>query len=246
MLSTISISLKESWDNSSVQFNTMKQNRPRNVNMKFALWADEENNQIYRWGGASWRNKEMAEEDIVLFDFTADETGGKGRWNESTPANPTVFDKLTGNSNGGSAFCDGTGYYIGGSASISTDPSIEEDRDEDVWPSTPGILTYDMETRVWSNDSTAPLNEPSGAVANMEGHCVTTFNNNKPVVFGLGGVRTAPETYYDNSLIGMDNITFWDPKEKQWHWQKATGDIPRGREYFCAVGAASKSGTYEM
>jgi hypothetical protein len=42
------------------------------------------------------------------------------------------------------------------------------------------------------------------------------------------------------------NITLYDPAARQWHWQKADGAEPPPRQEFCAAGATSTNGTYEM
>ncbi|KAJ3467995.1 hypothetical protein MRS44_005559 [Fusarium solani] len=41
------------------------------------------------------------------------------------------------------------------------------------------------------------------------------------------------------------NITFYDTVQKKWYWQEASGDIPKAREEFCAVGAKGNK-TYDI
>ena len=96
-----------------------------------------------------------------------------------------------------------------------------------------------MEDGTWTNSITAPLDESNGHVWNMEAQCTTAFNNADPLLVVLGGKS-------DSGFMPMDSIWFWDPAQKEWYNQTATGDVPSERGYFCTAGAESKDGTYEM
>jgi hypothetical protein len=134
---------------------------------------------------------------------------------------------------------------IGGVGSSATDSRLSEvDHNEPV--PLPGILTYDMTTRRWSNHSTVPMSPPDGVVVNSAASCVRGFSVD-PLILSLGGAHPLPNNVADDPpLIGMDNITFWDTESQRWHWQTATGDVPPGREHPCVVGAQSTDGTFDI
>lgn len=219
----------------------MSDDAPDAVN-QFAMWADTEGERVYRWGGAVPRNGNMSEDDVVLRALSLD-GNGSGEWGTREPSNEDTFDDILGTMAGASASCDRKGFWIGGIGRGSTDPRLEGLEPGDQ-PPVPGILTYDMVTRRWSNDSTAPMTPPYGSLVNGAAHCVEAFDTT-PLVFRLGGLVTSPTSTASNQTIPLDNITFWDPGSSKWLWQTAKGDVPSGRELPCLAGVKGEN-TYEM
>ncbi len=64
----------------------------------------------------------------------------------------------------------------------------------------------------------------------------------------LGGHSTRPATAFTpgQGLLSFMNITLYDPAARQWHWQTVEGDVKLPRQEFCAAGAGSTNGTFEM
>lgn len=211
--------------------------------MKGAFWADESSNTIYRWGGERSFQAPMPEDEVALWGFTPNSDGDNGTWGRQTPWDAEFFDSLVASTHGGSAVCGNKGYWIGGYGKATTDPFFEDISLKSI-PAVPGILEYDFDSRKWKNDSTVPLNPPHGTFINGVAECAQGFRAG-PLVVPLAGFETEPQKIQSNSLRGMDNITFWDPSEGRWHWQKATGDVPDGKGKPCSVGTQG-DGTYEM
>ena len=46
--------------------------------------------------------------------------------------------------------------------------------------------------------------------------------------------------------LPFDNLTFYDPLERKWHSQIATGNRPTPRRDFCAVGVQGPDNTFEV
>jgi hypothetical protein len=102
-----------------------------------------------------------------------------------------------------------------------------------------------MGTKAWSNDTAEEF------VANglfYQGIGVEVpFGPNNLALF-MGGQTSGKVKYSSESApyLPFNNLTFYDPAVKTWYSQAATGTHPSPRGSACAVGAASKNGTYEM
>ena len=132
---------------------------------------------------------------------------------------------------------DNTGFIVGGyigSHSEHDTVSIEGYTDIAV----PGIASFNLTSGAWSND-TAPeyLQRQNG-----------TFGMLQAVpMFGPGGLLLITgTTFTDGNPDPFDNFTIYEPSEKRWYTQKASGDIPPGRSHPCVVGVNGDNGTYEM
>lgn len=231
----------ESWDVPTLEFNFIEDGPP-SVNT-FALWHDTED-RLYRWGGSLSRGANISEDDVRLWEFEADGSGS-GDWDASDQANDETFEDILASTGGADTSCGRKGFWIGGAGRGSTDSRLAELSTGEPLP-LPGILTYDMATRQWSNDSTAPLSPPHGIIINSAAVCAQGFPLD-PLILSLGGANTSLANANDDvSNIDMGNITFWEPESKRWHWQVATGDVPSGRQSACVAGAQSIDGTYEI
>lgn len=242
MNETLSLPLDESWDIATVTFNHITQDNPVPVN-HFALWADQVDRRLYRWGGQLASNEVMDEDDVGLWMFEPD-FNDNGTWSKPNPSNPITYNKLASAVGGAAVSCKRHGYYIGGYGLPASDPEFE---DAKVYPPLPGILSFEMSHRVWSNDSTAPMAPPYGAIMTGQAACTNAFNQEDELILSIGGRTTdQDDASQGKTLVPMDNITFWDTAQERWMWQEATGDIPQRSEKACAVGAESQDGTYEV
>ncbi|KAK7911130.1 Kelch repeat-containing protein [Apiospora marii] len=236
---TLVIPLDQSWSNKTVPIKVIPKNDAPVFN-EAALWVDEDQTAMYMWGGqAPWGNytKEKA-----LWGFDA----SSQQWSKKTPSNVDVFMNFVRSSLAARTTCRGTGFYLGGFASVWTDPSVKAGGND--FP-VPGMLTYDMASGGWANQSTTSLNTYGNLVGGSLS-CLPNFGkDNKGLVMLLGGEIARPDDYNPKSdgLVSLSNITFWDMATETWHSQLATGDIPSPRSRACVVAAASPNGgSYEL
>lgn len=239
---TLAVSLTESWDNSTISFALTIKDKPRPVN-KMALWADQTDNVLYRWGGeiSQWAN--ASRDDAALWRFTPGDDG-EGQWAKEEGGDG--FGDILQASNGAAAVCGQKSFYMGGYGTASSDYRLGEIKSGTGVPPLPGLLSYDMGDKVWSNISAVAAIPPNGISINGQALCPSTFNDDGILVF-VGGLSTSrSDASRDIEMNSMRNITFFDPANETWHWQEARGEIPRPREHHCAVGAQGQNGTYEM
>ena len=96
----------------------------------------------------------------------------------------------------------------------------------------------DLRMLQWSNSSIpSHLVRPNGMNALL---------NSVPNFGPVGLLLAAGTGTVDNAPRRFDNITVYEPSDKTWHNQIATGDIPAGRDAPCTVGIQGDNGTYEM
>jgi hypothetical protein len=236
--STQTIRLDKSWSNETVEINIIQKRDPPIAKIP-VLWADEESNTLYRWGGRRPGDGKTTQKEATLWAFTPDGEGG-GSWSSQPPSNPSTFEDIIVGSAGAYAVCGRTGIVAGGLAFDATDIRL----DDNITP-LPGLLTYDFGTKAWANESTVPINSPDGTFIVSSGVCVPQLVSD-PLFLILGGSDTSPVTIEESELRSFRNITFFNPTTSTWHWQEAKGDVPSGRDQTCAVGAQGQNGTYEM
>ncbi|KAH6853180.1 hypothetical protein B0I37DRAFT_440375 [Chaetomium sp. MPI-CAGE-AT-0009] len=234
---TISIDLSESWTTSDVLMRQIR--KPWTAKRNQAVWTDHEGGHYYLWGG-EWLSNEM-DAGNTLWKFTPDGTGG-GSWATEAPQNSPLFDQLDMTQLSAFASTNTTGFVIGGLASAWTDPGRVPSHNQAV----PGMLAFNMKTRVWEDGTTgfSPFDTLVGASA----HWVPNIGPNG-LIMVLGGVAPLPiqdTTFVDAPAFDFRNLTFFDPETKQAYWQLATGDIPSSpRSKFCVTGFPNSDGGYE-
>lgn len=211
-----------------------------------ALWKKDDST-MYRWAG-QLQNEDgalMTQEKSQkhLWEFDADGNGG-GKWSIVDPAEPDQFDRLHQGIDGASVACGGTGLYLGGYANQLSDVDFAKYN-----VGLPGLLTYDFDTRVWSNNSATAMYPDQSAFRQGTAICATGISENPLVIIVGGGYSKVPTPKDDFELNDITNITIFDPVHKEWYWQKTTSvqePGPSSRDSFCAVGAQSKDDTFEM
>jgi hypothetical protein len=230
---TESISLKQSWTNSTVSFNSIVKSAPNADS--FSLWVDADTKMIYAWGGFGPYGNMTGAEHIHLWAFTPDNEGG-GSWAASLPNNPAVFTTLLRGTGGGETSCNGIGFFLSGTASLATDASVSGG----PMP-LPGLLTYNMSSSTWAN-----LSAPTPyATSNFGQAACLPFGSDGLVMFFGGGSNSVTDPAQFSPLL-FDNLTFYNPVTEEWFWQLASGEIPINRNAFCSVGVAGTNGTFEM
>jgi hypothetical protein len=236
--STISIDLSKSWTNSDVVQQVIK--RPWASKSNQVLWTDHEKGVFYVWAGKWPNGKNMVENE--LWKFTPDGKGG-GSWATDAPENPDVFGSLHQGEYMVYANNKNTGYAIGGIASGWTE------KYRAATGTLPGMVTFDMNTKTWTNDSDTATLSPYEMIAAGGAHFASNLGPNG-LILALGGVAHPVVGAVDwpgADPIDWKNLVFFDPETKKKYTQTATGDIPSSpRTQFCTTGFENPDGGYEM
>jgi hypothetical protein len=237
---TLSIPLDKSWTNSTVTFQSINKGSYPPVDYP-GLWTNPISKEIYSWGG----NDTTSATNKHLWVFVPDGNGG-GTWSIQEPANPGVI-RTAG---GAAATCGMTGFYLGGFGDEATDEVFASIQSISTDFGPPGLLAFDMTTRTWSNETSLPFGAASGVYQFGQAVCVPTFGSNGLLMILGGETILGLSTYQGPTTptlyVPLNNLTFYDPAAKNWYWQMTTGDSPRTRAFFCAVGIAGPNQTYEM
>lgn len=211
------------------------------------LWGDPKGGALYRWGGDGAYANTSDNDNIKLWKLDIGDGGG-GTWGTPDPVNPFVFAEVNSGVRTFATVCDGAGYTIGGYATSASDARFYKTPFGQGSIPLPGVVSYDMESRTWANDSSMGWNAHgrgrSGAAVCLEGGS----NISDALLLMLGGQSTNLDSADDAAAVitAINNITIYDPTQKRWHYQETTGDLPTNRENFCAVVAQSLNGTFEM
>ncbi|KAK4447782.1 hypothetical protein QBC34DRAFT_124036 [Podospora aff. communis PSN243] len=241
--STLSLDLRKSWTTSDVVFRSIPKQGPIKTNV--VLWPDRARNAFYSWGGnfAFGLNKTKPE----LWRFNAD-GGGGGKWVLESASNPEVFNGLTSAGSMAYTTVNNTGYAIGGHATSLTTLGREEDNGQSK-QAIPGMLTYNFDTREWTNETASTGFSPFHTLTGASAHYVPNFGPGG-LVFVLGGHLLDIDRDYplaNSPAQTFDNLTFFDPAAKKTYFQRATGDIPSlPRADSCVEGFQNTEGGYEI
>jgi hypothetical protein len=210
---TISINVAQSWTNSLVVLRTIEKSAP--IFNNEAIWTDISSNSFYIWGGSAWFGIERPPDQI--WKFNTDGLGG-GSWSTEIPENPAVFDSLIRPAEGAYANNKDTSFLVGGWAGGWTDASLPYSSTFSV----PNIVSFNMTTKLWSNDSALAFTKfgtDVGGVAEF----IHSFGPNGILLLLGGGTN---QNNNRAGLLDFNNLTFYDPVTKEWYWQATTGDVP--------------------
>ena len=225
--STYGLDLSKDWTNSSVTLiRTVRPSDSLALNSA-SLWHDEKRDTIYCFGGNIGGLGRVAVPPDSIWGFKPNGRGG-GDWYQvlgptSAPPFPQNIHRI---STGTYAYDSHSAYYLGGFASSETSEFYESDR----FPS-PGLLTFDFDTLLMTNSSDG-------------GYITAVWGGNH---YNRAAMINIP-TFDDNNLLiilpsgrdqldfAFNNVTLFDKKNKKWYSQLTSGDIPKLRSYFCAVG----------
>ena len=244
MNDTLSIGLSQSWTNDSVTINVINKTAP--VLNYVALWPDQHNQSFFQWAGEQSFDLPQGTNPPIpsdsLWQFTVDGNGA-GSWAQQSIAANSIFPALTRPAAAYIANGNGVGYALGGYSSARTSPQTE---DLDIFQPIPGIVSYNISSNQWSNDSAAGFST-YGTAEYGQMHFVPPFGS-EGVLIVLGGETSNQVAWTDtgSNLLSFGTINIYDPSNKTWYNQTATGDIPESRDRFCSVGVAGDNGTYEL
>ncbi|KAF4926614.1 Kelch repeat-containing protein [Colletotrichum viniferum] len=203
------------------------------------MWKSEGMDAFYIWGGHLPYGGKI--DGPKSWKFEADGKGGD-KWVTESPANPSFFGELKRSEEGAYVSTSDAAFWFGGIASgwTNSNPASQP---------VPGVISYNMTTKVCSNDTTPDFAAFSdhGTIVGGGTVYIPTFGSNGLIVV-MGGVTFTlePSQKTPNGWMDFSNLTFYDPIAKDWYWQKTTGTPPTARRGFCYVGAEGQNGTYEI
>ncbi|KAK2007686.1 kelch repeat protein, partial [Colletotrichum eremochloae] len=232
--STLSINLSKSWSASNMRIREVsKESQARSGQ---ALWKNEATNTLWIWGGHSPNG--APREGPISWRFEADGRGG-GKWSKEIPTNPTFFADLRRSEEGAFVSTPDAGFWFGGGATGWTNPNP-------VPQAVPGMVTYNMTTKSWTNETTTAFSE-NGTLKGGSAIYIPTFGPNGLITV-MGGSTSAiePGKKTPTGWLDFTNLTFLDPDTKQKYTQTTTGNAPTARRGFCSVGVNGTNGTYEI
>jgi hypothetical protein len=191
-----------------------------------------------------WANSVVASYGLSLWSLKLDASAGgrSGSWTEVLYAKHSAFAALTRPVSGLSAYGGDSAFVLGGYSS-------GQDKTKAATAGTPlpGLVHYNMTSRQFANMSATQYHGTGTAQRGVMVH-VPVYGGSKHGLFVmLGGYSSAVTVFTPgHGHVSLANITLYDPATRRWHWQTAQGDMPRPRDEFCAAGARSTNGTYEM
>lgn len=243
MNATLAIDISSSWAASDVTIHEIK--RPANKNDAAppmnvgAVWNDPSGKSFYLYGGiAPYGQGADRISRQGIWKFTPDSNNPtSGQWSFEKPSNPGTLSFIRPSFHGGFVTAGNTGYWLGGYAEANkTEGNTDNPNGE-----TSGLISYNMETKMWKNDSALDL-IPAGNARGPGGLWLPKFGPNGLVSF-IGG-RTV--TNLGDGYQEFSNITFFDPETRKSYFQTTTGDAPSPRKDFCQVVVESPRGGHEV
>ena len=247
---TVVLPLSQSWNSSEVRMSII-QKPPQPVYNFQSLWYDGGSNRIFTFGGEqSWLDPKSPVE-LSTWRLALD-GNGEGVWRKNATFQEPPFSQGIMRPVGGASVTDGkTAIYADGYSSSKSSPMTQGLRD---FIPTPGIVTYDFNSGVWSN-TTNTGNSRTNEVFLWGGMESVPFGPHGLVVM-FGGESSEPQKYTPGAhQRSMSNITLFDPVTKLWYEQTATGAgnrMPSSRIQFCTTGVMDptqlkdNTSSYEM
>ncbi|ELQ41303.1 hypothetical protein M0657_005595 [Pyricularia oryzae] len=234
----------------------------------YKLWTVTGSNSLLSWGGFRTSSQTSGTFDAGatlnrnIWSLESD-AEGIARWQQQSRPSGDEFtaDKKAGQWGPGwgySVSCAGFGLYLGGLSSPGSGLSGDDAGNasplgsgRDAGQFTPGLVTYDMASRAFRREE-VPASVASGAMAGGQAVCIPHLGKKGLVAF-MGGY-SAPDftelrslkTGGGSTAVTFDHLIFYDPVDRKWATQKATGDIPEARSSFCAVGVKGKGDNFEV
>ncbi|KAH7342668.1 hypothetical protein BKA65DRAFT_295561 [Rhexocercosporidium sp. MPI-PUGE-AT-0058] len=242
---TLSIDMSKSWTNSSVVINTFS--KPSGVPFldDGTLWYNEKENRLqegFVGAAARFNNPEDSGYPLGMWSFKLDGQGG-GTWSQDTAATDAIVSAgLTRPYQGLSAFGGDTAVNLGGYENSRTVP--ENTNVTDQIP-VPGIVVYNMTTGTFTNSSAAGYNV-NGTAERGVLHYVPFFGPKGVYIILSGDISRRNLYSAAENIQSFGTLTLYDPATGTFFNQTTTGNIPNGRIEFCATGANSTNGTYEI
>ncbi|KAK0125518.1 hypothetical protein ONS95_000474 [Cadophora gregata] len=242
---TLSIDMSKSWTNSSVVINSFS--KPNGVPYldDGTLWYNEKESTLqigFTGAAARFNNPEQAGYPLGMWSFKLDGQGG-GTWSQDTAATDAITSAgLTRPYQGLSAFGGDTAISIGGYENSRTVPENANVTDQIPIP---GIVQYNMTTGTFTNSSAAGYNF-NGTAERGTVHYIPFFGPKGVYIILSGDISRRNLYSAAENIQPFSTLTLYDPATGTFFNQTASGNIPNGRIEFCATGANSTNGTYEI
>ena len=203
-----------------------------------ALWSDTSGQSFYTFAGETAYNARPPEDE--LWRFTSDGSGG-GSWAQQTP--DASFSNIRRPSLGITTTSNDTAFYIDGYLDFRSDNFTTDTSGTHYYLN--GVVSFNTSSGVWTNSSADPIHDSGPAIFGAA-EFMPNFGT-KGLLALLGGQQTISWTAV-GGLVGMDNITLYDPATKLWYSQTTSGSggSPPAMQRFCTVGAQGQNGTFEM
>lgn len=238
--STLSIDISKSWSAGDVQINTIARHKDSPVMFGQSLWGAGNTFHIYG-GHSSYGRRTSNISKTQHWRFDADGNGG-GTWSQETAANQQLYASMDLGEYGAFTTAGDTGFHFGGERSMNTEPGSRGHR------SIAGVLSYNMTTKMWRNDSSSGMT-PLGTLTLGQAAFVPAFGPNG-LIFVMGGAsytqKEMSQSAQPDSMPEFRNVKFMDPVTKKWYSQETSGTPPDPRQSHCLVGVQGKNGTYEI
>ena len=162
---------------------------------------------------------------------------GHGSWTKANARATSGFQYLTRPTRALATMLDDTFFMLGGAINGRTSRETQGILGNDNIP-LGGIVAFNMTSGEWTNSSL-----PSHLIRPKAKNGVLT---SVPGFGPVGLLLAAGIGLSDSDPPSFGNITLYEPSSKTWYYQKATGDVPAGRDLPCTVGIQGDMGTYEM
>lgn len=101
---------------------------------------------------------------------------------------------------------------------------------------TPGLVTFDMSTRSFTNSTSSLSYQNDTSRGDMQ--YVPLFGS-EGILIAMGGTRNTL------GLVGFNPVQVYDPASESWYNQSTTGSAPADRIEFCTAGVGTND-SYEM
>ncbi|KAJ9608146.1 hypothetical protein H2200_007134 [Cladophialophora chaetospira] len=240
--STYSIPLAESWDPSEVQLKRIDKGDAAPVYNNPNLWLQTDNASFFSFNGdiaGEWLGTARTPKATPELWRFAPDGHGSGSWSLIS-----TVPNLAQSVNAALATSNGVAYFLGGDQTEGTNPILLSESSSVVLSSN-GLVSYNMSSQTWTNQSVAHI-LPNGLTWNAQLHHLVGIGN-RALFLAMGGMTAIPGT----SLSGLtqnpyNNVLIWNSMTNEWRNQSTTGDIPVGRDHACSVGLPGDNGTFEI
>lgn len=234
---TLLIDISKSWTIDEIKFTSINKTSSGVLNLNDGFLIPAANSKsLFQFGGDSTFLLYTPRNPTSVSQFTV-EGQGNGSWSAFHPGETSGFEHITRPSRALATTVDNTFFIFGGVLNSHSADETAAIQGAESYP-LDGIVAWNMTTGRWTNESMpSHLVRPNG----LNGMLTSVPN------FGPAGLLLAAGTgTVDDEAPDFGNITIYEPRDKTWHYQSTTGDIPAGRDRPCTVGISGDNGTFEM
>ena len=234
---TLVIDVSQSWTIDEVKFASINKTSSGVLNLNDGfLFPAVDFKSFFQFGGDSTFLLYTQRNPTSVSQFTG-EGQGNGSWAPFRPGETSGFENITRPSRALATTIDNTFFILGGVLNSHSADETAAIQGADSYP-LDNIVAWNMTSGRWTNNSMpSHLVRPNG----LNGILTSVPS------FGPDGLLLAAGTgTVDDEAPDFLNITIYEPRNKTWHYQSTTGDIPTGTDAPCTVGVQGDNGTYEM